>query len=61
MTKIKVVDPDKLYNFVVDNFSIDIIYYPKIYLNFLYFKIQVLYSSIKLGWRNHQNKIGRSQ
>jgi hypothetical protein len=30
-------------------------------LNFLYFKIQILYSSIKLGWRNDQKKIGRSQ
>ena len=41
-------------------FLFEIIYYPKNYLNFLYFKIQILYISIKLGWRNDQKKIGRS-
>ncbi len=29
MTKTKVIDLDKLYNFVVDNFSFENIYYPK--------------------------------
>ena len=35
-------------------FIFKIIYYLKNYLNFLYFKIQILTSSIKLGWRNDQ-------
>ena len=33
MTKTKVVDLDKLYNFVFGNFLFEIIYYPKNYLN----------------------------
>ena len=50
MTKIKVVDLDKLYNFVFFTiFPFEIIYYLKNYLNLLYFKIQILYSSMKLG------------
>ncbi len=49
--KVKVIDLDELYNFVVDDFSIWNHLLPKKYLNFLYFKIQILYSSIKSGWR----------
>ena len=60
-TKVKVIDLDELYNFVVDDFSIWNHLLPKKYLNFLYFKILILYSSIKPGWRNDQNIIGRSQ
>jgi hypothetical protein len=41
MTKTEVVDLEKLYNFVVDNFSFEIIYLKKIKFEFLTFEIQV--------------------
>ena len=61
MTKTEVVEHDVLYNFFVVNFPFEIILLPDFFLNFLYFKIQILYSSIKIGCRNNQKKIGRSQ
>jgi len=40
--KMKVVDLEKLWNFVVDNFSFDIILLPKTTFEFLKFEIQIL-------------------
>ena len=55
MTKTKVLDLEKLYNFVVDNFSFEIIYPIKITFEFLTFEIQDF--SNGLGWRNDQTKV----
>ena len=41
MTKTKVVDLKKLYNFVVDNFSFEIIYSGKTLFEFLTFEIWI--------------------
>jgi hypothetical protein len=40
MTKTEVVDLEKLYNFVVDNFSFEIIYLKKLSLNFSHLKFK---------------------
>lgn len=39
-TKMKVIDLEKLHNFIVDNFFIKIIYLKKIMFEFLTFKIR---------------------
>ena len=49
-TKIKVVDLEKLWNFVVDNFSFEIILSSKTTFEFVKFEIQIFVND--LGWRN---------
>jgi hypothetical protein len=62
MTKIKVVDLDDFYNFVVrDSFILKSFVIQKFYSKFSYFKIQFLNCSNKVGWRNDQNKSYRSR
>jgi hypothetical protein len=58
-TKIKGVDHETLYNFVVDNFSFEIINPRKIMFEFRH--IWILNSSNDIGWRNDQNGSRRSQ
>jgi hypothetical protein len=59
MTKIKVVDLDKLYNFVVEHFLIQINFDNKKYVWIS--QIWNLNFSNDLGWRNSQNESCRSQ
>jgi hypothetical protein len=39
MTKTKVIDLDKLYNFVVEKFSFELIYYFKMYFIDLFYRM----------------------
>lgn len=58
ITKTKVINLEKLYNFVVDNFSFEIIYAKKIFV-WISHIINLKFSN-DLEWKNDQSKSFRS-